>query len=245
MNELLKITVEICKDFFSWWMTTFKKNNNKGKWLLVCLSLVMVCMIIDLPYYCFNMDSFKSVPTKTVSVKTEVPIATKIIAITPTITNAKTIVETKLPVPETAKSNIPGITAGDLTTLLNTKGIECSRPNKTKTLYIRNCSLEDSGYELNVDIYGSGILNIDYVFIKIASTGKIDTIVANSFLGYVSTLSYENAQPEQARKWIETNLPTLKGVDDIRKKKFSNVDYVLYGDPTGYFLEIGDLPKLN
>jgi hypothetical protein len=244
MNELLTITIDICKDFFSWWMATFKKNSSKGKWLLLCLSLVMICLIFDFPYYCFNMKSPKTTPAKTISAKTASPTATNTVAATQAATKTPAIVETNTPQPETTKSNIPGLTSGDVTANLKTKGIDCARPIKTNAFYIRNCTAEDSSRNIKIGIYGKGLLDVDYIFVGIDSFGKPDTLFAYQFMGFIATLPYTNAQPDKARSWVETNLPTLKGADDVRKQTFSDVEFALYGDPGAYFLEIGDLPEL-
>ena len=65
---------------------------------------------------------------------------------------------------------------------------------------------------------------------------------AASFLGFMATSPYDGALQQEARDWVKSTLPTLKGQGDVREKVFAGVNYRLYGLPTAITLEMGDLP---
>lgn len=94
---------------------------------------------------------------------------------------------------------------------------------------------------LQVDVYGRSLTSVDLIEATILQFDTPDDSLSAEFLGFVSTMPYDGADPEAARAWVTNTLPTLQGAGDVRTATFGGVEYQLYGIPTARTLEIGTL----
>ena len=95
---------------------------------------------------------------------------------------------------------------------------------------------------MRVDIWGRDTIGVDWIQSAVLQFANPDKEFAASFLGFMATMPYHGAVPEEARNWVETTLPSLTGQGDRREKVFAGVKYSLYVISTGFHLVMGDLP---
>ena len=194
------------------------------------------------------------IPTGTKVVKME-PSATHEVVIIPTETFAPTLAPTETFVPTTAPSNtpvstataetvalLPGLMPADVTVNLEQRGFTCGSPEHGELYYLRTCTQDSIDYSLYVEIYGREPFSVDMIDSSALQFANPTTEFAAEFLGFMATMPYDGAVQQEARNWVETTVPLLKGQGDIREKTFSGVTYRLFGIPTAYTLEMGDLP---
>lgn len=149
---------------------------------------------------------------------------------------------TNTPIATEELTGLPGLNPADLTINLEDNGLECTNAQSISGGYIWTCERDTISFLMRVDIYSfSTILSVDYVDAGIIFFTDPDNDLAASFLGFVATAPYDNADPSAARNWVETTLPTITEVGDIREAEFGGVEFLLFGDPSARFLEYGDL----
>ena len=97
-------------------------------------------------------------------------------------------------------------------------------------------------YILAVNIYGRDESSVDLVSASVFQwRDSLDMEWAASFLGYVATIPYTGAVPEEARTWVEATAPMIASEDDEKETVFSDVTYRLSGPSNFVTLEIGQL----
>lgn len=179
--------------------------------------------------------------TNTASAQTNTPVPP-----TPTATSRPTEAP-PTPVPTARNTEppatglIPGLTPADVTLNMEERNFDCTNAERGQLYYTWVCTRENTAYTLRVDVYARVLATVDYVSATAIQYGTPDDDFAASFLGFVATLPYDGAEPENARAWVESTLPTLTGEGDVRTRTFGDVLYQLYGIPTARFLEMGDL----
>lgn len=178
---------------------------------------------------------------------TPTPIDTPILS--PTITSSPVAqsIATATDIPEATPTervtrSLPGLMPADVTGNLEQRGFTCSSAEQGQLYYTRTCKQDSAAYSLHVDIYGQSFLSVDLIESVALQFANPDNELAASFLGFMATMPYDGALPKEARSWVETTIPTLKGQGDVREKVFAGVKYSLYGPPTAISLEMGDLP---
>lgn len=238
MQKIWAVIVSICKSIFSWWKNTYQKQNTKGKWRFGCLTFLIVSFICGIPFYFYNNQPATIRATSTSQSETNTPIVTKAVINTPTITATITPHPTTVDIPPI----LSGLTTGDLIANLEQKGFTCVRPERGELYYVRTCLFEEPEYQIRVDIYGRGLLNIDYIESGVLQYTNPRKELASAFFEYMAKLPFEKAQPQEAIGWINKNLPTLKDQGDLREKTIGDIKFTLFGIPTAYTLGIGDLP---
>ena len=130
----------------------------------------------------------------------------------------------------------------DVTVNLEQRGFTCGSVEQGQLYYVRTCKEDTVDYSLRVDIYGREAFSIDLIESAVLQFVNPDNEFAASFLGFMATMPYDGAIQQEARDWVETTLPTLKGQGDVREIVFAGVNFRLYGIPTAITLEMGDLP---
>ena len=86
---------------------------------------------------------------------------------------------------------------------------------------------------------------VDFIDTTVLQFTTPSNEIAATLMGFVATMPYENAKPEDARTWVENTIPTLSGEPGGGKEMvFAGVKYLLYGSPTALTLQIGDYPEL-
>ena len=181
-------------------------------------------------------------PTETI-IPTIAPSDTP--APTPTETIIPTIVPSDTPAPtptEKVSALLPGLTPADVTENLKQGGFTCSSVEQGELYYIRTCTIETVSNLVRVDIFGRELFSVDFIDSSVIQYSNVDNRLPPLFLGFIATMPYDGAVQQEARKWVETTLPTIKKQGDIAEKVFAGVTYRLKGIPTFITLEMGDLP---
>ena len=143
---------------------------------------------------------------------------------------------------EESTALLPGLKPANVTVKLEQRGFTCDSLEQVQIYYARTCTKDSVDYSLRVDIYGREAFAVDLIESSVLQFANPDKEFAASFLGFMATMPYDGAVQEEARNWVETTLPSLTGQGDVREKVFAGVKYRLYGIPTAFTLETGDLP---
>lgn len=241
--------------FITDYINSFRKAGCLGKIVLGGIAFMCLCL---LPFSVLNPSNSDSVtPSPIASIlpdtrnpnPTETTIPTVIQENTPlptsTLTNIPTIVPSNTPRPASTKDiagALPGLMPADVTVNLEQRGLTCGLVEQGQLYYSRICSVKAANYSLHIDIYGREPFIVDYIGVTVLQFSSPDNEFAASFLGFMATMPYDNAIPQEARNWVETTLPNLQGQGDVREKSFAGVSYRLYGLNTALRLEMGTLP---
>ena len=119
------------------------------------------------------------------------------------------------------------------------KGFTCSALKKPAEVYIRDCTLDKTVIVYTVSVYGRTASTVDSVEVMANQLASpTDDLVAPIF-GFMATLPYQNAEPEAARAWVETNLFKLGAGKKHLSAEFGGVKFDLYGEPSARALDIG------
>ena len=143
---------------------------------------------------------------------------------------------------EESTALLPGLKPANVTVNLKQRRFTCDPVEQVQPYYITTCTKDSVDYSLRVDIYGREAFAVDLIESSVLQFANPDKEFAASFLGFMATMPYDGAVQEEARNWVETTLPNLTGQGDVREKVFAGVKYRLYGIPTAFTLEMGDLP---
>lgn len=238
--------------FFSWWSSKFKKQSIIGKIILGCSSLFVLCCLCSIPIAILSPStptpevtrtSVVEIPTRQAG-ETSDPTETLIAAIIQTETSIPTIAPTNMLEPTSTKvtGSLPGLMPADVKINLEQRGFTCGSVEQGQNVYIWSCKQETALYTLRVDIYSRTLFTVDLIDSGAIQYGTPDIELAKSFLGFMATMPYDRAVQKEARTWVENTIPTLKGQGDVREKVFAGVNYRLFGIPTAFTLEMGDLP---
>jgi hypothetical protein len=164
-------------------------------------------------------------------------------SLTPTRTPTPTPEPTSTPTPtEVIVPSIPGLTPTAVTMNLESNGFSCDPMEQEEQYLVRHCSMVGADYILAVNIYGRDESSVDLVSASVFQwRDSLDMEWAASFLGYVATIPYTGAVPEEARTWVEATAPMIASEDDEKETVFSDVTYRLFGPSNFVTLEIGQL----
>lgn len=128
---------------------------------------------------------------------------------------------------------IPGMESGILRTGLERRGLSCVGPQQFEQWVTWECSgTEDAARYVLVmrGLNASRILSVDATVLQ---SGPDDAVTAE-FLGYVATIPYEGARPEEARAWVQSQV----GASESARKAFGAAMYALSGPPESRSLTI-------
>lgn len=142
------------------------------------------------------------------------------------------------PTPTPLPPYIDGLEAVDVTRNLENRGLKCEGPRRANGYTSWTCQGTSGGglVQLYVEVIGRSALQIITVEATVTNASIASTeSVAASFLGYVASLPYKNAQQAQSRAWAEANVSTLTPpVEQV----VGSARYRLYGTARARFLEI-------
>jgi hypothetical protein len=138
---------------------------------------------------------------------------------------------------------LPGLSPVDVTVNLEQRHFTCTSVKKGVWYYERTCKREEpSIYLFYVDVYGREPFIVDLIETTVLQFSNPDARIASALMGFIATMPYDSAAPEDARAWVENTIPKLSGKPgDDKEMEFSGVKYKLYGPPTALTLEMGDL----
>jgi hypothetical protein len=131
---------------------------------------------------------------------------------------------------------IPGLSSAEVRLALENQGLDCNGPNIGENLMKWTCVGVYGGAELEVQMQGASPTSIRSVKAMVANPSTDDALAAD-FLGYVSTVPYEDGAPAVARSWVEANVGAV-GAEVRRERTIGNARFELYGPPATRTLEI-------
>jgi hypothetical protein len=146
--------------------------------------------------------------------------------------------EQQKPEPEPAPRNIPGLTPQDVYLNLENRDFKCSEPelmgcnNQVRW----TCEKQEANGEYLVEINSSDANSVRLVEARVISSDPAHAdALAQDFLGYVATIPYEGAHPEEAKAWVKQNVGSKASAE------FGGVSYTLGGKAGRHFLKLENL----
>jgi hypothetical protein len=107
---------------------------------------------------------------------------------------------------EPAVKYINGLTTGDIYVPLEEKGFKIDKQFAGEDFFI-NCSLTNSSTSAELRIASKGTDKVIEVKASFTDFSADNTNrLAAEFLGFIATATYEGADPNKARKWVEDNI---------------------------------------
>jgi len=139
---------------------------------------------------------------------------------------------------------LPGLSPVNVTVNLEGLKFTCTQVKKGVVYYERTCIKGVPSVNLlQVVISGREPFIVDFIETSVLQYTDPDDKIATELLSFMATMPYDGATPEDARKWVESKIPTLSGKpDDAQEIVFGEVKYKLYGPTTALTLEMGELP---
>jgi hypothetical protein len=142
------------------------------------------------------------------------------------------------PEPEPAPRNIPGLTPQDVYLNLENRDFKCSEPelmgpdNQVRW----TCEKQEANGEYLVEINSSDANSVRLLEARVISSDPAHAdALAQDFLGYVATIPYEGAHPEEAKAWVKQNVGSKASAE------FGGVSYTLGGKAGRHFLKLENL----
>ena len=140
-----------------------------------------------------------------------------------------------------SSSLIKGSSVTDLKLNLKKWGFSDANPDSTESgddmLYHSSATDPDTGAGLDYSITSSYDFTVKSATFTIANTQNASTSsfykLASSFLGYCSTIPYDSAQPEKAKKWIEDNISGASNSGKSITCTIGDAKFALYGNGSG------------
>jgi hypothetical protein len=146
--------------------------------------------------------------------------------------------EQQKPEPEPAPRNIPGLTPQDVYLNLENRDFKCSEPELMgRNNQVRwTCEKQEANGEYLVEINSSDANSVRLVEARVISSDPAHAdALAQDFLGYVATIPYEGAHPEEAKAWVKQNVGSKVSAE------FGGVSYTLGGKAGRHFLKLENL----
>jgi hypothetical protein len=98
------------------------------------------------------------------------------------------------------------------------------------------CEKQEANGEYLVEINSSDANSVRLLKARVISSDPAHAdALAQDFLGYVATIPYEGAHPEEAKAWVEHN------VGSKASAQFGGVSYTLGGKAGRHFLKLENL----
>jgi hypothetical protein len=146
--------------------------------------------------------------------------------------------EEQKPEPGPAPRNIPGLTPQEVYLNLENRDFKCSEPelmgpdNQVRW----TCEKKEANSEYLVEIDSSDANSVRLIEAWVISNepARADAL-AQDFLGYVATVPYEGAQPEEAKAWVKQNVGSKASAE------VGGVSYTLGGKAGRHFLKLENL----
>jgi hypothetical protein len=187
-----------------------------------------------------TLDPSITPPTATPTpTETQTPTATSTSSATHTATETATATQTRTPTPAPV-GMLPGLKPNELVADVEDLGYACDLPDYFWGVYSWWCERTRGDKHFSVEIWSRTLDTVDSVrgtvlHLDLAPNDELSM----GLLGYVASLQYTGALPEQARAWVERTLPTITENGDVRSNRFGGVVYELYGWPNARNLIIG------
>jgi len=139
---------------------------------------------------------------------------------------------------------LPGLSPVNITVSLEGQEFTCTQVKTVADHYERTCLKGLRSESLfQVVIAGREPFLVDFIEASVLQAKEPDNNIAAPLLGFMATLPYNGAIPEDAKAWVQSTIPTLSGQpDDAKETMFGGVKYVLSGPPKALVLEMGELP---
>lgn len=154
-------------------------------------------------------------------------------------TSTSSAVQSSTPITESNSSDfIKGSSATDIKLNLEKWGFSNANPDTTESgddmLYHSSATDPDTGASLDYSIIASYDFTVKSATFTITNTKNKSQSsfykLAASFLGYCSTMPYDSAQPEKAKKWIENNISAASKSGKPITCTLGDAKFVLYGN---------------
>jgi len=146
--------------------------------------------------------------------------------------------EEQKPEPGPAPRNIPGLTPQEVYLNLEIRDFKCSEPelmgpdNQVRW----TCEKQEANSEYLVEINSSDANSVRLVEATVITSDPAHAdAVAQDFLGYVATIPYEGAHPEEAKAWVKQNVGSKASAE------VGGVSYTLGGKAGRHFLKLENL----
>jgi hypothetical protein len=166
----------------------------------------------------------------------------------PTDTSSPTKVptQTRTPLAISETGLLPGLQPADVKFNLQNRQFNCElafMPTDTDPYSSWECQRKNAQYYMSVEIWSKSLDSVDLIVSSVVQFRKADDGLATDFLGFMATMPFDGAEPQEARTWVGETLPTITANGDVREATFGGIKFRLYGIPTARFLDIGeDLP---
>lgn len=158
-------------------------------------------------------------------------------------TNSPDFLPTETQTTENDIGLLPGLQPAEVRLNLEDRQFTCDlvySPDDTDPYFKWECIQENIDNYIIVEIWSRSLTTVDLIQVGIMQFGEPDNSFAIDFLGFMATMPYDEAEPDQARNWVAETLPTITESGDVRETTFGNVKFQLFGIPTARFLDIGD-----
>jgi len=146
--------------------------------------------------------------------------------------------EEQKPEPGPAPRNIPGLTPQEVYLNLEIRDFKCSEPelmgpdNQVRW----TCEKQEANGEYLVEINSSDANSVRLVEATVITSDPAHAdALAQDFLGYVATIPYEGAHPEEAKAWVKQNVGSKASAE------VGGVSYTLGGKAGRHFLKLENL----
>jgi hypothetical protein len=146
--------------------------------------------------------------------------------------------EEQKPEPGPAPRNIPGLTPQEVYLNLENRDFKCSEPelmgpdNQVRW----TCEKQEANGEYLVEINSSDANSVRLVEATVITSDPAHAdALAQDFLGYVATIPYEGAHPEEAKAWVKQNVGSKASAE------VGGVSYTLGGKAGRHFLKLENL----
>jgi hypothetical protein len=146
--------------------------------------------------------------------------------------------EEQKPEPGSAPRNIPGLTPQEVYLNLENRDFKCSEPelmgpdNQVRW----TCEKQEANGEYLVEINSSDANSVRLVEATVITSDPAHAdALAQDFLGYVATIPYEGAHPEEAKAWVKQNVGSKASAE------VGGVSYTLGGKAGRHFLKLENL----
>ena len=160
------------------------------------------------------------------------------VSLTPSPTRERVTEENEQP---QDPAGIPGFSAAELVERLNGFGFDCPMPeDPVEGVYNRQCAFATEDYQYIVTFWGRTANSIDLIETTAFYFGSLDyTDLTAVIFEIIAEISYNGADPEQAKEWINDNVDEIQLIGDEAFDEFGGVRYYIYAIPSAQVLEIG------
>lgn len=93
-------------------------------------------------------------------------------------------------------------------------------------------------------VYSRNERTVDYIEASVIQLENPQVDIITLFFKDVLELPYAGSSPEMVLDWIKSEIPNMSGIPgDIRNLTYSGINYRLYGNVEGMWLELGEIEQ--